>query len=130
MTREERPFRKPNLRDLVPIGALLLTALLVFLFTRERNEPLTAHVEQDGKETGVYVLAELAAPTEITLDNGVTVRLSRDGASIAASPCKGQDCVRTGTLTASGACAVCLPEKTALYLTGGGQDAGVDAVAG
>ena len=130
MTREARPFGKPNLKDLVPIGALLLVSLLVFLFTRGNHEPLTAHIEQDGEEVGVYVLATLSSPKDVTLGNGVRIRLSKDGAAIVSSPCRGQDCVHTGTLTSSGACAVCLPEKTALYLTGDGQAAGIDAVAG
>lgn len=122
--------RAPRVWDFVLLGALALTALVIFLvFRAPAGETLTARISADGETLYEIDLGAVTEEQTLTLDNGVVIALYPDGARIAESPCKGHDCVRAGKLTRAGQCAVCLPEKIVLLLTGA-PSGGPDAITG
>ncbi|MBR5409450.1 MAG: NusG domain II-containing protein [Clostridia bacterium] len=127
-TSTDKPeSRAPRVWDFVILAALALAALVIFLvFRAPAGGTLTARVTADGETLYEIDLGTVTEEQTLTLENGVVIALYPDGAKIVSSPCKGHDCVRAGKLTRAGQCAVCLPEKTVLLLTGapgGGPDA-------
>lgn len=119
--------RAPRVWDFVILAAVILAALVIFLvFRAPAGGTLTARITADGETLYEIDLGTVTEEQTLTLGNGVVIALYPDGAKIVSSPCKGHDCVRAGKLTRAGQCAVCLPEKTVLLLTGapgGGPDA-------
>ena len=53
----------------------------------------------------------------------LTVTVRDDRARVAASPCRGQDCVRTGWIDSPGEISVCMPSGVYLKVKGGGGTA-------
>ena len=60
----------------------------------------------------------------------LTVEFSAEGVRVASSDCPNQDCVHTGEIHHAGRSIVCLPARISIQLTGGAEDAAVDAVIG
>ena len=113
--------------DAALIAALLLACAVLFAI-RGRGKALTATVAVNGETLYTVDLHAVKEPYELTLENGVTLRVSPGGVCFLQSPCRGQDCVRCGTLTRPGQTAVCIPTRTLLAVTGAAPRGAPDAV--
>ena len=114
--------------DLIAVAALLLAAGALLLLRPAETDRLTAEVIVNGETLYSVALADVEAPYTLTLDNGVVLEISPDGARFADSPCAGRDCVRCGKLTKAGQTAACLPKKTLIVLRGARQKNAPDAI--
>ena len=101
--------------------------------TLSAGNRLQAVVSADGRELDRVDLTALPAPeTRTYTGNGyaLTVEFSAEGVRVTASGCPNQDCVHTGEIRTAGRSIVCLPARISIQLTGGAEDAAVDAVIG
>ena len=110
-------------RDLILIASLLLISFMILLltdFSRSQAEVCVAVVEKNGEVLYRIPLHELTEPQELEIEGQVSVTLCLDaqGAAFCLSDCPDQFCVRSGKLTKSGQCAVCLPARVSLRLEG------------
>ena len=116
--------------DWILIAALLfISAMLLLLIMHKNTEGLTAVIEKDGKTVQRVDLRTLNGPVTVEIEGRmpVTVVLEPDGARIAQAACPDRLCVKAGKLTGAGQCAVCLPARVSLSLTGEKE---TDAVTG
>lgn len=113
------PNKKINLKkgDIFLIAFLILLAAALFLI-RGSGSGDTAEVTVDGETVYKVELTSVKEKRDITLPNGVVITEEPGAVYFSASPCKGHDCIKTGKLTRAGQCAVCLPEKTVIKITG------------
>lgn len=110
---------KINLKkgDLLIYGVLLAVCCALLALVPRGQDPVAA-VSIDGETVYRQVLSEIKQEQDIVLKNGVVITVAPNEIRFKASSCKGKDCIRTGRLTKAGQCAVCLPEKTVIALTG------------
>ncbi len=108
--------------------AVLLLACAVLFAARGGGKGLTARVSVRGETLYAIDLKTVAAPYELPLENGVTLQVEPGGIRFSHSPCRGQDCVRCGTLTRAGQTAACLPTQTLVTITGRPPKGAPDAV--
>ena len=113
------PNKKINLKkgDIFLIAFLMLLAAALFLIRGSANGG-TAEVTIDGETVYKTELASVKEKRDVTLPNGVVITEEPGAVYFSSSPCKGHDCIKTGKLTRAGQCAVCLPEKTVIKITG------------
>ena len=101
--------------------------------TLSAGNRLQAVVSADGRELDRVDLTALSAPETRTYSGSgysLTVEFSAEGVRVASSDCTNQDCVHTGEIHHAGRSIVCLPARISIQLTGGAEDAAVDAVIG
>ena len=101
--------------------------------TLSAGNRLQAVVSADGRELDRVDLTALSAPETRTYSGSgysLTVEFSAEGVRVASSDCPNQDCVHTGEIHHAGRSIVCLPARISIQLTGGAEDAAVDAVIG
>lgn len=110
--------KKPLLSkgDLITIGILLLAAAV--LFALRGGEGTVATVTVDGETVYTVDLSDVTDTRDVDLGNGVTVTVEPGSIRFSSSTCAGHDCILTGRLTKAGQCAVCLPNKTVIRITG------------
>ena len=113
--------------DLVVIGAVLLSALLLAAPRLWRETAHTATVRCRGEILDTVVLGEGEERVYTLPEGEVRVSFSAVGVSVVSSPCAGQDCVRTGTVGTAGDGVFCLPLGFSVTLSG---QSDMDAVTG
>ncbi len=109
-------------------GLLLLAGLSFWLLHARRLEADRVIIKQDGKNVGVYSLAEQA---EIVLDNqwGKNIIQIKDGqASVTEANCPDQYCVRHRPISGSREVIICLPHKLVIEVESA-KGEGVDMLA-
>lgn len=111
--------------DILIISALLLVPLLFFFLQSTDTDELCAVISVNGEIAEKISLSDLQGPQRITLENGIQIEVSRDGAKFVSSDCADKVCLSRGTLRKNGDTAACVPNKTVLYLTGGEKDVDV-----
>lgn len=111
--------------DILIIFLALLAPLLFFFLQSTNTDGLCAAVSVNGKVVETVSLSALQGPKQITLENGIQIEVSRDGARFLSSDCADKVCLSRGTLHKNGDAAACVPNKTVLYLTGGKKDVDV-----
>ena len=98
--------------DIIIATALLVTAVAcLFIFARENGEYV--QVSQDGKTVATLPLSE---DTKYTVGT-VTVAVKDGIAYVSESDCRDKICMRT-ELRKSGDCAICLPNRISITLSG------------
>ena len=114
-----------KIRDFILILAILLAALLIFLFqTSGKREGSWAVVEINGVETGRY---SLGCDGEFALNGGTNILTISEGkASVSEADCPDKLCVKQGKIKYTGQCITCLPNKLTVKIEGG--EKGVDFV--
>ncbi len=106
---KRRLFQK---RDVLLLTALLIIALLAFLFT-SKDSGDTAEIWINGK---LYRSYSLGVPFEEVLENGVVLTGDGKSAWFEHSDCPDKVCIETGKLSLSGQWAACLPNETVLKI--------------
>lgn len=111
-------------RDLIlfaVVGVLIILSVLIPKI-KDAGEKY-AVVTVDGET--VY-RERLSADNEITLDNGIKIKVENGEAYFLESDCKDKICIKSGKLKNTGDVAVCLPNKTVLTVKG--EKSAFDAV--
>ncbi len=120
-------------RDILLVIVLLLVAL-AFLLPRfwTKQDSLCAVIEHNGTMVDTIRLDELEEPVTFYVENTrVEVMLDQISATVTASDCADQTCVRTGRLTRAGEAAICLPNRVVVRLTGGADsEPALDGITG
>lgn len=105
---------------LLVILSLLLGVTLFVVFNSMQNDGGNVEVQVDGKLMATYPLGE---DREINLDyNGHNLLVIKDGkATVADADCPDKLCVEQRTISKSGETIVCLPHKTVVKISEGGE---------
>ncbi len=103
--------------DFAVLLIILLSAAILFAL-RADSSAITAEISVDGEIIHTAVLSSVEKPYTVSPDNGTVIEISHDYIRFISSDCSGKDCVRCGKLTATGATAVCIPNKTIIKLSG------------
>ena len=126
MKDKARRFFRPA--DLIVAAAVLAVAAALWLAFG--NMKGTSAEIVCGKEIVETIdLSAVKEAYDITLDNGVIIRVEPGAIYFAASGCANQLCVHTGKLTKAGQSAACLPNRTLIRITGKSRNA-PDALTG
>ena len=115
MTRNKKIKLKKA--DIITAAVLLFICAVLFVLSRQSGEAVV-RITVNGEQVYTAALSDIKEKKDLTLENGVVITLEPGAVYFAYSPCAGHDCVRTGKLTRAGQCAVCLPEKTVVSVTG------------
>jgi hypothetical protein len=116
--------------DMVVLSLLLLLAGLLTVSSLAIPRGARAIVLVDGKAESVL---ELDAPAEVRVqgERGETVVRVRDGrVEITESACPHHTCIRMGAISTRGQVLICVPNRVAVRVEGGEEEAGVDGVTG
>ena len=115
--------------DLYLIGGCLLAALaLCGLWLLLRQDGAEVIVEQNGRETARYALAE-DRTVRIEEEGGYNTLVILSGEVwLSEADCPNLLCVKTGKIRYAGQSIVCMPHKLAVRIAGGAS--GLDAVTG
>ena len=101
---------------LLIIFLLCLCGVLFAVYSMQSGS--TATVTVDGETVFEADLSQIKEESEITLENGVVIKIAPGEIYFYSSPCKNKDCIKCGKLTKAGQCAVCLPQKTVIKISG------------
>lgn len=119
-----KKFVKKHINDIVLIGALLLTALiLLVLFTFNRKSGDTVKVTSNGELFGVYLLDRDAV---IDINGTNTLVIKNGKAYMESADCPNLTCVKHPPISKSGQSIICLPNKVIVTVIE--KDVAVDAV--
>ena len=114
--------------DWIVLAALVLLALTMLLLFLPRHAAQTAVVRYRGEEIDRVRFASLQEEERRVyhLEEGeVTVCFSSMGVSVVASPCRGGDCIHTGTVEKEGAAILCAPLGFSVTLSGESDTDGI-----
>lgn len=114
--------------DFLLLGALLLTAAVLYLFLRPGGAGTWAVVTADGQEQGRYPLSR-DVTVAIGGESYNVLQIANGKAAVIEANCGDQTCVRMGTIFREGETIVCLPHRVTVRIEGDGA-ASFDAVAG
>ena len=103
--------------DLIVVAAVLAAAAALWLIPG-RIQGTTAEIVCGKEVVETIDLSAVKEAYDITLDNGVIIRVEPGAIYFAASGCANQLCVHTGKLNKAGQSAACLPNKTLIRITG------------
>ena len=120
---------KNHKRDLILIGILLLTALILFLLFKDkpRNEPdAVAVVTVDGTEIARYPLSRNG--TFVLNEGSNTLVIENGEAWVSEANCPDKLCMGFGKISKNGEIIVCLPNRLIVMIEGG-EASGIDAIA-
>ena len=120
---------KNHKRDLILIGILLLTALILFLLfkDKQRNEPdAVAVVTVDGTEIARYPLSRDG--TFVLNEGSNTLVIENGEAWVSEANCPDKLCMGFGKISKNGEIIVCLPNRLIVMIEGG-EASGIDAIA-
>ena len=120
---------KNHKRDLILIGILLLTALILFLLfkDKQRNEPdAVAVVTVDGTEIARYPLSRNG--TFVLNEGSNTLVIENGEAWVSEANCPDKLCMGFGKISKNGEIIVCLPNRLIVMIEGG-EASGIDAIA-
>ena len=111
-------------RDLILLAVIAALAAVSFFVPRAvGGGEKYAEITVDGET--VY-RERLSVDNEITLDNGIKIKIENGEAYFLESNCKDKTCIKSGKLKNTGNVAACLPNKTVLSVKG--EKAAFDAV--
>jgi len=114
-------------RDIILIAALLILAVLLFVFLRSHELGAGVIVRVEGVEIARYSLAEDGS---FSLNGGTNTLVIKDGeAYLSDADCPDRLCVRQGKIKYTGETITCLPNKLTVAVYGA-EDSGIDAVVG
>ena len=123
------PKKKNPIRDLLLVGALLLIALALLLFTRWKNgqeEGAVAVVSINGEEAGRYPLSKNGV---FPLNGGTNILVIEAGeAWVSEADCPDQICMGMGRISKNAEFIACLPNRVLIVIEGG-EETGLDATA-
>lgn len=119
------PFAKKG--DIWIVGAIVLTAFLIWLFYDQFGSAAYADIYEDGAVVRTIDLSK--AQNETFTVNGVTIQVKDHTIGIIDSTCPDKLCVHAGFLSKQNQSAICLPNRVAIRLRGGG-DAEYDTIVG
>ena len=120
---------KNHKRDLILIGILLLTALILFLLfkDKQRNEPdAVAVVTVDGTEIARYPLSQDG--TFVLNEGSNTLVIENGEAWVSEANCPDKLCMGFGKISKNGEIIVCLPNRLIVMIEGG-EASKIDAIA-
>ena len=120
---------KNHKRDLILIGILLLTALILFLLfkDKQRNEPdAVAVVTVDGTEIARYPLSRDG--TFVLNEGSNTLVIENGEAWVSEANCPDKLCMGFGKISKNGEIIVCLPNRLIVMIEGG-EASEIDAIA-
>ena len=120
--------RKAGKADVCIVAALVLCAVLVFLFSKNASPARCAEIICEGVAVQTVNLQNVKEPYELVLENGLVLQVRQGGICVASSPCPDKLCVYCGWLEQAGDTAVCLPCRTIVKITGTPPDGAPDAV--
>ena len=103
--------------DLIVVAAVLAVAAVLWAVLAHLTGT-TAQIVCGGEIVETVDLSAVKEAYDVTLDNGVVIRVEPGAICFAASGCANQLCVHTGRLTKAGQSAACLPNKTLIRITG------------
>lgn len=114
--------------DLLLIGALLLTAALLWVLVRPSGTGGWAVVMQNGTELARY---PLDTDRTVTLGEGAynIFQIAGGKAAVIDANCGDHTCVRTGAVSREGESIICLPHRLVIRIEGG-RTSGFDAGTG
>ncbi len=122
------PKNKPTPADLIPVAAVLVLALLIWLAVLPGDAGRYVEVTVAGQGTERY---PLAADRTLELDSrGVrlTVIVENGAVCVGQADCPDGVCTATGHISRTGQSIVCAPAGVVIRVVGGEQDA--DGIAG
>lgn len=114
--------------DLIVVAALLAVAAALWAVLAHLTGT-TAEIVCGGEVVTTVDLAAVKEAYDVTLDNGVVIRVEPGAICFTSSDCANQLCMRAGRLTRAGQSAACLPNKTLIRITGKDRR-GPDALTG
>ena len=120
---------KNHKRDLILIGILLLTALILFLLFKDKQlkEPdAVAVVTVDGTEIARYPLSQIG--TFVLNEGSNTLVIENGEAWVSEANCPDKLCMGFGKISKNGEIIVCLPNRLIVVIEGG-EASGIDAIA-
>jgi hypothetical protein len=126
--RRRSRLRYPWLRPLDPL--ILLAGVLPLLLSLSGGPSGPAGMLEVVGPGGADTL-ELARDSSVSVPGRlgpVDVEVLHGRARISASPCPGQDCVRSGWVEAAGDVSVCMPSGVLIRVIGPAEDGGPDAL--
>lgn len=101
------------------IGLIIIGLVMTWHFAAGKTDAEYLHVSVDGATYGTYTLAE-DREIEVTQKGHTNKIIIQDGSvAMTFSTCKGQDCVRSHSISRTGEQIVCLPNKVVLGIEGG-----------
>ena len=113
-----------RLRDLAVMLLFLLLALLLFLILRQERTDFLV-VEIDGEVVERIPCSELEdSMTRVYCGSlgDVEITVQKGSVFVSRSTCPSEQCVRSGGISSSGQCIVCLPNRFSVYFEGGNVD--------
>ena len=114
--------------DIILAAVLIIAGLAMsYMLSFGQEAGSRAEIYSDGKLYGIYALDE---DREITVaENGHTNIIAiKDGSMyMKSADCSGHDCISQGSISKTGQCIICLPNKVVAEITGGSSE--LDAVA-
>ena len=111
--------RFANKADALLIAFLLLATLLFFVWKNSGAPAQAALVIYGEEQTQQTIdLTDVAAPYDMTLENGIVLHIEKGKIAVTASPCADKLCIHCGELTKDGDTAVCLPQRTIIKVSG------------
>ena len=126
MERSEERARLPlwGKRDMWIVLAVLLLALLLWLWVSRSEEGAAAVITRDGQELYRIDLLAVMEPYRIDLegDYSATLLVEHGAIRFEQADCPDQLCVRAGKLTHAGEAAVCLPAGITVRIEGEGRE--------
>lgn len=120
---------KNHKRDLILIGILLLTALILFLLFKDKQlkEPdAVAVVTVDGTEIARYPLSQNG--TFVLNEGSNTLVIENGEAWVSEANCPDKLCMGFGKISKNGEIIVCLPNRLIVMIEGG-EASEIDAIA-
>ena len=127
----EQTDKKKYIRDLILVGILLATALVLFFVVRSNQEKATgtgaeAVVTVDGQEIGRYPLKKSGT---FPLNGGSNILVVENGeAWVSDANCPDKVCMGMGKISRNGEFIACLPNRLIVVVEGGDQQALVDGM--
>lgn len=120
-------FGKKAKADAILIAfCLVLSAVLYFCFAKNSEAGTKAVVRINGETAATY---SLAIDGEYPLNGGTNILIIKDGAAhMEDADCPDKLCVKQGTISRSGQCITCLPNRVTVTIEGGTPE--VDIVVG
>ena len=110
--------KKAYKRDLLLVGILLLAAILLFFYMRNRQDVgAVAVVTVDGEEVGRYPLKKSGT---FSLNGGSNILVVEDGmAWVSEASCPDKVCMGMGKISKNGEFIACLPNRLIVVIEGG-----------
>lgn len=121
-------YKKLKFADICIMLAVLLVAVVIFIFASGGETPTACIIEINGEEFARYNLPALTDEKVIEIDNEYgrnTIVIDKNGAAVTHSNCADKSEVNTGKITSSGQSLICLPHRLTVRLEGAKKSDGI-----